>query len=150
MRVPCGAISPRPGSDVVVFYSGHGVPGLKDRRGYLLPVDANPNTAEINGYPIDVLYANLSQLEEAKSVQVYLDACFSGDSHSGMLIRGVSGRADNPAAATGPDGWWHDGFDGGHRRSGGELGTRLQSTVCLPTTCWRRCTARVMRTGTGG
>jgi hypothetical protein len=29
-------------SDVVVFYSGHGVPGLQTRRGYLLPSDANP------------------------------------------------------------------------------------------------------------
>ena len=29
-------------SDVVVFYSGHGVPGLRDKRGYLLPVDGEP------------------------------------------------------------------------------------------------------------
>jgi len=33
----------KPGkSDVVVFYSGHGVPGLEDKRGYLLPVNADP------------------------------------------------------------------------------------------------------------
>ena len=33
----------RPGkSDIVVFYSGHGVPGLKSRKGYLLPVNADP------------------------------------------------------------------------------------------------------------
>ena len=42
-------------SDVVVFYSGHGVPGLQDRRGYLLPVNAEPDAPEINGYPIDLL-----------------------------------------------------------------------------------------------
>jgi hypothetical protein len=33
-------------SDVVVFYSGHGVPGLKDGRGYLLPVNAAPKAPE--------------------------------------------------------------------------------------------------------
>jgi hypothetical protein len=49
-------------SDVVVFYSGHGVPGLKDRRGYLLPVDGDPNLLEINGYPVDLLYANLEMI----------------------------------------------------------------------------------------
>jgi uncharacterized caspase-like protein len=54
----------RPGkSDVVVFYSGHGVPGQRDRRGYLLPVDADPNTPEINGYSIDLLYKNLSKID---------------------------------------------------------------------------------------
>ena len=83
-------LHPRHGSDVVVFYSGHGVPGLKDGRGYLLPADADPDSAEINGYPIDVLYANLGKLEAAKSARVFLDACFSGDSDQGMLVRSAS------------------------------------------------------------
>ena len=34
-------LKPNRGSDVVVFYSGHGVPGLNDKRGYLMPVDAD-------------------------------------------------------------------------------------------------------------
>ena len=83
-------LHPRHGSDVVVFYSGHGVPGLKDRRGYLLPADADPDTPEINGYPIDLLYANLGKAQEAKSARVFLDACFSGESDRGMLIRSAS------------------------------------------------------------
>ena len=83
-------LHPRHGSDVLVFYSGHGVPGLKDRRGYLLPVDADPDSAEINGYPIDLLYANLGKLDAAKSVRVFLEACFSGDSDRGMLVRSAS------------------------------------------------------------
>ncbi len=83
-------LDPEEGSDVVVFYSGHGVPGLKDKRSYLLPVNADPDTAEINGYPIDVLYGNLSKLKEARSVRVFLDACFSGDSDRGMLVRAAS------------------------------------------------------------
>ena len=86
----------RPGeSDVTVFYSGHGVPGLKDRRGYLLPVNADPNLVELNGYPIDLLYSNLGKIP-AKSIQVYMDACFSGDSPNGMRVRAASGLSITP------------------------------------------------------
>ncbi|MBT3786738.1 MAG: caspase family protein [Alphaproteobacteria bacterium] len=88
-------LDPKGRSDVVVFYSGHGVPGLKDKRGYLLPVDANPNAPEINGFPVDVLFANLNKLE-TKSVSVFLDACFSGDSEKGMLVRATSGVSIAP------------------------------------------------------
>jgi len=80
----------RPGrSDVFVFYSGHGVPGLKDHRGYLLPVDADPATAELNGYPLDRLLVNLERIE-ARSVTVLIDACFSGQSAGGWLIPSAS------------------------------------------------------------
>jgi len=82
-------IDPDGGSDITIFYSGHGVPGQSDGRGYLLPSNANPDTAELNGYPIDLLYENLGKLQ-ARSVTVILDACFSGDSPQGMLIRSAS------------------------------------------------------------
>ena len=45
---------------------------------------------ELNGYPVDTLYRNLNQIP-AKSITVYLDACFSGDSPRGMIIRATSG-----------------------------------------------------------
>ena len=81
----------KPGkSDVVVFYSGHGVPGLKDKRPYLLPANGNANSAEITGFSIDVLYNNLAKTP-ARSITVYLDACFSGDSPKGMLVNASSG-----------------------------------------------------------
>lgn len=83
-------LHPKGGSDVVVFYSGHGVPGVRDKRGYLLPVDADPKAAEHDGYPIDLLYKNLAGLKEARTVRVYLDACFSGGSAEGGLIRDAS------------------------------------------------------------
>ena len=88
-------------SDVVVFYSAHGVPG-EDRRAYLLPVDANPDVPEINGYALDLLYRNLAKLE-ARSVAVYLDACFSGQSFGGTLSRtsGLGISPTLPAAAGG-------------------------------------------------
>ena len=84
-------LDPAGGSDVVVFYSGHGVPGTDDGRGYLLPVDADPGAAPDDGYPIYLLYRNVGGLAEARSVRVYLDACFSGGSHAGRsLIRNAS------------------------------------------------------------
>jgi hypothetical protein len=82
-------------SDVIVFYSGHGVPGLKDKRPYLLPVDGDPNLAEITGYSVDTLYANLAKLP-ARSVAVFLDACFSGESEKGMLVSSASGISVKP------------------------------------------------------
>ena len=88
-------LDPEGGSDVVIFYSGHGVPGLKDKRGYLLPVNGEPDLAEINGYPVDVLYANLAKLS-TRSVTVFLDACFSGETPKGMLIQATSGISIHP------------------------------------------------------
>jgi len=64
-------------SDVVIYYSGHGAPGLKDRRGYFVPVEADPQYLELSGYPLDVLYENLAKLP-ARTTTVVLDACFSG------------------------------------------------------------------------
>ena len=77
-------------SDVVVFYSGHGVPGVESNRGYLLPVDGDPNRAELVGFGLDVLVANLKRLP-ARSITVYLDTCFSGTSHGGTLMQAASG-----------------------------------------------------------
>ncbi len=88
-------------SNLYVFYSGHGVPGRYDDKSYLLPVDADIETADINGYPIDTLYKNLSQVE-AKSVTVFLDACFSGQSHAGTLIKRASGAQIVPPTANIP------------------------------------------------
>ena len=76
-------------SDVVVFYSGHGMPG-SDGRGYLLPVNGHPARPQLNGYAIETLEENLASLD-ARSFAVYLDACFSGSSHAGALVNNVSG-----------------------------------------------------------
>ncbi len=76
-------------SDVIVYYSGHGVPGLKDGRGYLLPVDGDPDRARLTGYPLELLLDNLAKIP-ARSITVYLDTCFSGNSHQGMLVRSAS------------------------------------------------------------
>jgi peptidoglycan hydrolase-like protein with peptidoglycan-binding domain len=77
-------------SDVFVYYSGHGAPGLGDGQAYLLPVDADPNAASQTGYSLDLLRRNLQKLN-ARSVTVLLEAGFSGASAGGPLL------ADAPA-----------------------------------------------------
>lgn len=64
-------------SDVFVYYSGHGAPSLETKKGYILPVDGNPNNVSISGYPLDLLYGNLAKLK-ARAITVVTDACFSG------------------------------------------------------------------------
>lgn len=92
----------RPGkSDVTVFYSGHGVPGLEDRNGYLLPVDGDASKAEMTGYPIELLYKNLSKIP-ANSATVFLDTCFSGETPKGLVIHGTSGLTVTPNPAKVP------------------------------------------------
>jgi uncharacterized caspase-like protein len=76
-------------SDVFVYFSGHGFPGLKDYQSYLLPVDADARYPEDTGYGLDLLVANLGQLG-ARSVTLVLDACFSGKSAGGDLVRDKS------------------------------------------------------------
>lgn len=73
----------KPGqTDVFVFYSGHGMPDY-DSEGrpdvFLFPYDARKEFVSDRGYSINKLYAELNSLE-AKSVTVFLDACFSGSS----------------------------------------------------------------------
>ena len=74
-------------SDVVVYFSGHGIANSKDSNTGILPFDVDPNYAI--GLPLKELYYNLSKMG-AKSVTVYLDACFTGqtrDSKMLMLMR---------------------------------------------------------------
>ena len=93
-RLLWATLEPDGGSEVVVFYSGHGVPGRMEGeerpRGYLLPSDARPEDAARNGYAIDLLYENLGKMWEADSIVVYLDACFSGVSDGGPLLPDAS------------------------------------------------------------
>jgi len=72
-------------SDLFVYYSGHGVPGLSDGQSYLLPVDGDPAAGEINGYPLKQLYANL-ETTKARKIVVVLDACFAGQSGNGASL----------------------------------------------------------------
>ena len=62
-------------SDVVVYFSGHGIPDTKTKKTGLLPFDVDPNYSI--GLTLKDLYKTLGELN-AKSVTVFLDTCFSG------------------------------------------------------------------------
>ena len=94
-------IDPEGRSNVTVFYSGHGVPGLKDQQSYLLPVDADPEAPEMNGFPLKVMLENLEKLN-VRSVTVFIDACFSGQTQKGYLIKSASGMILKPKMPEGP------------------------------------------------
>ncbi len=64
-------------SEVFVYYSGHGAPGLNNKIAYFVPVECNPQYVELTGFSTEVFYNNLAKLP-ASSVVVALDACFSG------------------------------------------------------------------------
>ena len=85
-------IDPDGRSDVYIFFSGHGMPGVNVEDAFLLPVDGDPNLASLNGYPLSLLYKNLGELK-TKSTTVFLDACFSGqspDANNTPLIKHAS------------------------------------------------------------
>jgi len=92
----------KPGrSEVFVYFSGHGAPDPSDKKGYLVPVDADPAFINLNGYSLETFYKNLNKLP-ATFVTVVVDACFSGASESGMLLRNASPvfiQVENPALA---------------------------------------------------
>ncbi|MFQ6043681.1 MAG: caspase family protein [Candidatus Poribacteria bacterium] len=85
-------------SDVFIYYSGHGAPDPESKQGYFVPIDCDPAMVKLNGYPLSIFYNNLSQIP-ARSFTVVIDACFSGDSYGGQLLKNISPifiTVDNP------------------------------------------------------
>jgi len=81
--------------EVIVFYSGHGIPGLENRESYLLPSDAEADYVELSGYPLSRLIKNLGVYKKAT---LLIDACFSGTSDGGTLFPSSSGILIAPKA----------------------------------------------------
>lgn len=86
---------------VIFYYAGHGIPNESSRDAYLLPVDTDGRNTAVC-YPLSKLYQELGAMN-AKSVVVFMDACFSGSQRGeGMLAsaRGVAIKA-KPASPQG-------------------------------------------------
>lgn len=80
--------------EVLFYYAGHGIPNETGSSAYLLPVDANGTQTEAC-LSLDRLYQELGALK-ARSVIVFMDACFSGAQRGdGMLVsaRGIVVKA---------------------------------------------------------
>ena len=82
-------------TDLFVFYSGHGIPSKDGTNAYLLPSDGRIEAIEKQGYNLNKFYENLEKLG-ARSVTVFIDACFSGASRSSETI-----KSDNLVAMKG-------------------------------------------------
>jgi len=72
-------------TEIYFYYAGHGAPEIKQNKAYLIPYDGDPNYASQTGYEMDEVYANLADLK-AKSVTVFLDACFSGANRENEML----------------------------------------------------------------
>lgn len=84
---------------IIIYYAGHGIPNEKDGAGYLLPVDVAGNDVA-SAYSLDALYKQLGGLN-AKSVTLFMDACFSGSLRGdGMLVAArsvaIKAKAEQP------------------------------------------------------
>lgn len=78
-------------ASLVVYYAGHGIPDESSKSAYLLPIDGDGRYVQ-SAYKLDEMYQKLGAMN-AKSVTVFMDACFSGSKREeGMLAsaRGVA------------------------------------------------------------
>ncbi len=87
-------------SDIVVYFSGHGIASPDAKSSGLLPFDVDPNYSI--GLPINQLYQDLASMG-ARSVTVFLDACFTGQTRNEeMLIANSRPIVIRPDATTIP------------------------------------------------
>jgi len=72
-------------TEIYFYYAGHGAPDIKENKAYLIPYDGDPNYASQTGYEMEEIYNNLADLK-AKSVTVFLDACFTGANRESEML----------------------------------------------------------------
>ena len=78
-------------ASVIFYYAGHGIPDVKDNSSYLLPADGDGRYVA-TAYKLDELYNTLGSMP-AKSVVVFMDACFSGANRNGQMLASERGVA---------------------------------------------------------
>lgn len=81
--------------NIIFYYAGHGNPDIPNNKSYLVPTDVRANNFD-ECVALDKLYAQLDELK-ARSVTVFLDACFSGATRIGQMM--MSGRYVRKAQA---------------------------------------------------
>ena len=81
-------------ANIIVYYSGHGMPDETSQKAYLLPSDGIANDPE-SAYSLSSLYKQLGSMD-VNSVVVFLDACFSGSQRNGEMLTASKGVAIKP------------------------------------------------------
>ena len=72
-------------TDLFIFYSGHGIPSKDGDKVYLLPADGRLEAIDTQGLDLNVFYEYLLNLK-ARSITLFIDACFSGISRSSEMV----------------------------------------------------------------
>ncbi|MDR3246597.1 MAG: WG repeat-containing protein, partial [Prevotellaceae bacterium] len=85
-------------ANIIFYYAGHGIPDENSKTAYLLPIDGYGSDVT-SGYKLDDLYQKLGSLP-AKTVTVFMDACFSGAQRSGAMLASARGVAIKTAQGT--------------------------------------------------
>lgn len=75
----------------IFYYAGHGIPDEAQKTAYILPVDGIGSDVE-SAYSLEKLYQALGDMS-AKSIIVFLDACFSGAKRDGGMMASARGVA---------------------------------------------------------
>lgn len=78
------------GTNLYVYFAGHGAPDVENRDIYLVPHDGNTRFIAKSGYNLRDFYNDIDKLDIQKAY-VFLDACFSGGASRGkeMLTAGA-------------------------------------------------------------
>ena len=82
----------------IIYYAGHGVPDEQNHNSFLLPIDGYVGNTS-SAYSLEEFYKTLSSLP-ARSVTVFLDACFSGTRRDGKMLASARGVAVKAKACT--------------------------------------------------
>lgn len=79
-------------AEILVYYSGHGLPDENTKEPYLIPVDVNGNNPQ-DGISLVEVYTKLTKFPTLKAT-IILDACFSGGARNKELValKGVKVR----------------------------------------------------------
>ena len=70
---------------IIIYFSGHGMADIENRKGYLLPIDGSSETLRRTALKTEDLYKELAAMN-VLSATVFLDACFGGASNDGALV----------------------------------------------------------------
>lgn len=86
-------------ASLYIYYSGHGLPAdggdVQASLKMLLPVDADPQRVRQEGYPLSWIREAARTVQTQKAPEgravLFIDACFSGSSSAGTLVKDSSG-----------------------------------------------------------
>lgn len=75
--------------NIIFYYAGHGIPDEKTKDSFLIPIDGD-GSMKTTCIKTSTVYKRLSDIK-AKSVVVFMDACFSGSARGDAMLASARG-----------------------------------------------------------